>query len=70
MLAGTLFNVLFNLNKFIAFETRDPFVVRTLRGEFRAGAPLLRVGVHGEGYSWVVGRAGGSSSLGSSYVQE
>lgn len=30
-LAGTLFNVLFNLNKFIAFETRDPFVVRQVR---------------------------------------
>ena len=27
-LAGTLFNILFNLNKFIAFETRDPFVIR------------------------------------------
>lgn len=27
-LAGTLFNILFNLNKFVAFETRDPFVVR------------------------------------------
>ena len=27
-LAGILFNILFNLNKFIAFETRDPFVVR------------------------------------------
>ncbi|GAB4813663.1 hypothetical protein N2152v2_000709 [Parachlorella kessleri] len=32
-LAGTLFNVLFNLNKFIAFETRDPFVVRQEREE-------------------------------------
>ena len=27
-LAGTLFNIMFNLNKFIAFETRDPFVMR------------------------------------------
>lgn len=27
-LAGTLFNVLFNLNKFVAFETRDPFLIR------------------------------------------
>ena len=27
-LAGTLFNILFNLNKFIAFETRDPFIIR------------------------------------------
>lgn len=30
-LAGTLFNILFNLNKFIAFETRDPFVIRQER---------------------------------------
>ena len=30
-LAGTLFNILFNLNKFVAFETRDPFVVRQVR---------------------------------------
>ena len=30
-LAGTLFNILFNLNKFIAFETRDPFLVRQAR---------------------------------------
>ncbi|KAK9833451.1 hypothetical protein WJX81_006419 [Elliptochloris bilobata] len=30
-LAGTLFNILFNLNKFIAFETRDPFLVRQER---------------------------------------
>lgn len=30
-LAGTLFNILFNLNKFEAFETRDPFVVRQER---------------------------------------
>lgn len=27
-LAGTLFNMLFNLHKFIAFETRDPFLAR------------------------------------------
>ena len=27
-LAGTLFNVLFNLSKFMAYETRDPFVSR------------------------------------------
>ena len=25
-LSGTLFNILFNLNKFVAFETRDPFL--------------------------------------------
>ena len=30
-LAGTLFNILFNLNKFVAFETRDPFLVRQER---------------------------------------
>mmetsp|Transcript_5146 Transcript_5146/g.14795 ORF Transcript_5146/g.14795 Transcript_5146/m.14795 type:complete len:540 (-) Transcript_5146:595-2214(-) len=30
-LAGTLFNILFNLNKFIAFETRDPFIIRQER---------------------------------------
>eukprot|EP00873_Tetraselmis_striata_P045230 jgi/Tetstr1/465494/TSEL_000879.t1 len=29
--AGTLFNILFNLNKFIAFETRDPFLARQER---------------------------------------
>lgn len=27
-LAGNFFNILFNLNKFIAFETRDPFLIR------------------------------------------
>ena len=27
-LSGILFNILFNLNKFIAFETRDPFLIR------------------------------------------
>lgn len=27
-LSGTLFNMLFNLHKFIAFETRDPFLAR------------------------------------------
>ncbi|PRW20415.1 serine threonine phosphatase 2A regulatory subunit B beta-like isoform B [Chlorella sorokiniana] len=30
-LAGTLFNVLFNLSKFMAYETRDPFVSRQER---------------------------------------
>jgi len=35
-LAGILFNILFNLNKFIAFETRDPFVVRQVSGKFPA----------------------------------
>ena len=28
VLAGTLFNMLFNLHKFIAFEPRDPFLAR------------------------------------------
>jgi len=30
-LAGNFFNILFNLNKFIAFETRDPFLIRQER---------------------------------------
>lgn len=30
-MSGTLFNILFNLNKFISFETRDPFLVRQER---------------------------------------
>ena len=28
VLSGTMFNILFNLNKFVAFETRDPFLVK------------------------------------------
>jgi serine/threonine-protein phosphatase 2A regulatory subunit B'' len=36
-LAGTLFNVLFNLNKFLAFETRDPFTIRQEREDAAAG---------------------------------
>ncbi|KAK4757035.1 hypothetical protein SAY87_007162 [Trapa incisa] len=31
-LSGSVFNILFNLNKFIAFETRDPFLIRQERG--------------------------------------
>jgi hypothetical protein len=27
-LSGHFFNVLFNLNKFMAFESRDPFLIR------------------------------------------
>jgi serine/threonine-protein phosphatase 2A regulatory subunit B'' len=27
-LSGNFFNILFNLNKFVAFETRDPFLIR------------------------------------------
>eukprot|EP00899_Mesostigma_viride_P026122 jgi/Mesvir1/6695/Mv13729-RA.1 len=30
-LSGNFFNILFNLNKFIAFETRDPFLIRQVR---------------------------------------
>eukprot|EP00271_Cylindrocystis_brebissonii_P008751 TRINITY_DN2323_c0_g2_i1.p1 TRINITY_DN2323_c0_g2~~TRINITY_DN2323_c0_g2_i1.p1 ORF type:complete len:564 (-),score=121.44 TRINITY_DN2323_c0_g2_i1:1380-3071(-) len=30
-LSGNFFNVLFNLNKFVAFETRDPFLIRQER---------------------------------------
>ncbi|CAI0385183.1 unnamed protein product [Linum tenue] len=30
-LAGHVFNILFNLNKFIAFESRDPFLIRQER---------------------------------------
>ena len=37
-LAGTLFNVLFNLNKFVAFETKDPFTVRQEREDAASGA--------------------------------
>ncbi|CAN6287983.1 unnamed protein product [Urochloa humidicola] len=30
-LSGNIFNILFNLNKFMAFETRDPFLIRQER---------------------------------------
>lgn len=30
-LSGNVFNILFNLNKFIAFESRDPFLIRQER---------------------------------------
>eukprot|EP01018_Ginkgo_biloba_P022035 Gb_03011 [translate_table: standard] len=30
-LSGNFFNILFNLNKFVAFETRDPFIIRQER---------------------------------------
>jgi len=33
-LSGSVFNILFNLNKFIAFETRDPFLIRQVHGIF------------------------------------
>ncbi|KAJ3679617.1 hypothetical protein LUZ60_017628 [Juncus effusus] len=32
-LAGHVFNILFNLNKFMAFESRDPFLIRQEREE-------------------------------------
>ncbi|XP_008785215.2 serine/threonine protein phosphatase 2A regulatory subunit B''beta-like isoform X1 [Phoenix dactylifera] len=32
-LSGNVFNILFNLNKFMAFETRDPFLARQEREE-------------------------------------
>ncbi|KAJ8452445.1 hypothetical protein Cgig2_000034 [Carnegiea gigantea] len=31
-LSGSVFNILFNLNKFMAFETRDPFLIRQASG--------------------------------------
>lgn len=37
-MAGTLFNVLFNLTKFVAFEMRDPFTMRQEREEAAMGA--------------------------------
>lgn len=27
-LSGSVFNILFNLNKFMAYESRDPFLIR------------------------------------------
>lgn len=41
-LSGNFFNILFNLNKFVAFETRDPFLIRqvTLLGAVRSCAVL------------------------------
>lgn len=36
-MAGNLFNVLFNLNKFVGFEQRDPYL---LRAEQINGAPV------------------------------
>lgn len=34
-LSGSVFNILFNLNKFMAFETRDPFLIRQVCEIFR-----------------------------------
>jgi len=33
-LSGSVFNILFNLNKFMAFETRDPFLIRQVHTMF------------------------------------
>ena len=33
-LSGSVFNILFNLNKFMAFETRDPFLIRQVHEIF------------------------------------
>jgi hypothetical protein len=33
-LSGNFFNILFNLNKFVAFETRDPFLIRQVSAAF------------------------------------
>ncbi len=33
-LSGSVFNILFNLNKFMAFETRDPFLIRQVHALF------------------------------------
>jgi hypothetical protein len=41
-LAGNFFNILFNLNKFIAFETRDPFVIRQVCGTLPSPALSFR----------------------------
>ncbi|BAT94786.1 hypothetical protein VIGAN_08142200 [Vigna angularis var. angularis] len=35
-LSGNVFNILFNLNKFIAFETRDPFLIRQVELSLRS----------------------------------
>ena len=44
-LAGIFFNALFNLHKFIAFETRDPFTIRQVRNRILSGAlPWLHRG--------------------------
>ena len=65
-LAGTLFNILFNLNKFVAFETRDPFLVRAERedggGEWDrfARAEYVRLAMEEEGG----GGAGGGGGNG------
>ena len=45
-LAGTLFNILFNLNKFIAFETRDPFIIRQARRVERLTFTCMRLILH------------------------
>lgn len=45
-LSGSVFNILFNLNKFMAFETRDPFLIRQVMRcdfvSFNGYLPLLQ----------------------------
>ena len=36
-LAGVLFNIMFNLTKFVSFEIRDPFSTKQHREEYLAG---------------------------------
>lgn len=44
-LSGTLFNMLFNLHKFIAFETRDPFLARQVCA-VKASSLLSHIDLH------------------------
>jgi len=60
-LAGTLFNILFNLNKFVAFETRDPFLARAERDEGGGGGPGGAGGTNGAS---AVASAGGPGYVG------
>ena len=74
-LSGNFFNVLFNLNKFIAFETRDPFMIRQEREEPHltewdrfARAEYVRLSMEeeegmadGEGEMWDADGLGGES---------
>nr|DAD19955.1 TPA_asm: hypothetical protein HUJ06_021418 [Nelumbo nucifera] len=39
-LSGNVFNILFNLNKFMAFETRDPFLIRQVCAVFLPNCDL------------------------------
>ena len=59
-MAGTLFNILFNLNKFVAFETRDPFLVRQEREE----AAAVAAAAGGGGGAWSDASSSSSGSGG------